>query len=157
MKAQAESPLTSRERLARGLTYSAVGPLDVTRGVVGLGVHSAQTTASEPVSYTHLDVYKRQAVPGALGSPGGGHPARSPIDSPRCFTFFTILRVGSAEDFALPYDRHYDWASSERDRRAARGWALCLIAPCLVQDVSIVREESYVYGANAPKFMASGV
>jgi hypothetical protein len=47
MKAQAESPLTSRERLARGLTYSAVGPLDVTRGVVGLGVHSAQTTASE--------------------------------------------------------------------------------------------------------------
>ena len=47
MKARAESQLTSRERLARGLTYSAVGPLDVTRGVVGLGVHSAQTTASE--------------------------------------------------------------------------------------------------------------
>lgn len=47
MKAQAESQLTPRERLARGLTYSAVGPLDVTRGVVGLGVHSAQTTASE--------------------------------------------------------------------------------------------------------------
>src|SRR5271163_2363436 len=47
MKAKAESRLTPRERLARGLTYSAVGPLDVTRGVVGLGVHSAQTTASE--------------------------------------------------------------------------------------------------------------
>ena len=47
MKAQAESQLTPRERLTRGLTYSAVGPLDVTRGVVGLGVHSAQTTASE--------------------------------------------------------------------------------------------------------------
>ncbi len=47
MKAKAESLLTPRERLARGLTYSAVGPLDVTRGVVGLGVHSAQTTASE--------------------------------------------------------------------------------------------------------------
>ena len=47
MKAEAESRLTPRERLARGLTYSAVGPVDVTRGAVGLGVHSAQTAASE--------------------------------------------------------------------------------------------------------------
>jgi Cell wall synthesis protein CwsA len=47
MKAKAETRLTPRERLSRGLTSSAVGPLDVTRGVVGLGVHSAQTTASE--------------------------------------------------------------------------------------------------------------
>src|SRR6185312_7464971 len=37
---------TPRERLTRGLTYSAVGPVDVTRGVVGLGLHSAQTTAA---------------------------------------------------------------------------------------------------------------
>ncbi len=47
MKTKVESRLTPRERLARGLTYSAVGPLDVTRGVVGLGVQSAQTTTSE--------------------------------------------------------------------------------------------------------------
>jgi len=47
MTARAESRLSPRERLARGLTYSAVGPVDVTRGVVGLGVHSAQATASE--------------------------------------------------------------------------------------------------------------
>ena len=47
MKANTESRLTPRERLARGLTYSAVGPVDVTRGAVGLGVHSAQTAASE--------------------------------------------------------------------------------------------------------------
>jgi hypothetical protein len=47
MSAKAESRLTPRERLARGLTYSAVGPVDVTRGVVGLGVHSAQSTASQ--------------------------------------------------------------------------------------------------------------
>jgi hypothetical protein len=47
MSAKTESRLTPRERLARGLTYSAVGPVDVTRGVVGLGVHSAQSTASE--------------------------------------------------------------------------------------------------------------
>jgi hypothetical protein len=40
MSGKAESRLTPRERLARGLTYTAVGPVDVTRGVVGLGVHS---------------------------------------------------------------------------------------------------------------------
>lgn len=47
MSAKAESRLTPRERLARGLTYSTVGPVDVTRGVVGLGVQSAQSTASQ--------------------------------------------------------------------------------------------------------------
>ena len=46
MSAKAATKLTPRERLSRGLTYSAVGPVDVTRGVVGLGVHSAQSTAS---------------------------------------------------------------------------------------------------------------
>ncbi|AKN15682.1 cell wall synthesis protein CwsA [Mycobacterium haemophilum] len=43
---QTETRLTPRERLTRGLTYSALGPVDVTRGVVGLGVHSARSTAS---------------------------------------------------------------------------------------------------------------
>jgi hypothetical protein len=38
--------LAPRERLSRGLTYTAVGPVDVTRGVVGLSVHSAQAGAS---------------------------------------------------------------------------------------------------------------
>ncbi len=47
MSAKTESRLTPRERLARGLTYSTVGPVDVTRGVVGLGVQSAQSTASQ--------------------------------------------------------------------------------------------------------------
>ena len=47
MSAKTGSRLTPRERLTRGLTYSAVGPVDVTRGVVGLGVQSAQSTASE--------------------------------------------------------------------------------------------------------------
>ncbi|MGO9349308.1 MAG: cell wall synthesis protein CwsA [Mycobacterium sp.] len=46
MSAKTGSRLTPRERLTRGLTYSAVGPVDVTRGVLGLGVHSAQSTAS---------------------------------------------------------------------------------------------------------------
>ncbi len=47
MSAKTESRLTPRQRLARGLTYSAVGPVEVTRGAVGLGVQSAQSTASE--------------------------------------------------------------------------------------------------------------
>jgi hypothetical protein len=47
MSAKTESRLTPRERLSRGLTYSAVGPVDVTRGVVGLGVHSARSTAAQ--------------------------------------------------------------------------------------------------------------
>ena len=46
MIAKAETRLTPRERLARGLTYSAVGPVDVTRGVIGLSVNGAQSTAS---------------------------------------------------------------------------------------------------------------
>ncbi|MCV7410420.1 cell wall synthesis protein CwsA [Mycobacterium florentinum] len=47
MSAKAESQLTPRQRLSRGLTYSALGPVDVTRGVIGLGAHSVQSTASE--------------------------------------------------------------------------------------------------------------
>ncbi|OSC39307.1 cell wall synthesis protein CwsA [Mycobacterium decipiens] len=47
MSEKAETRLTPRERLTRGLTYSAVGPADVTRGLVGLGVHSGQSTAAE--------------------------------------------------------------------------------------------------------------
>ena len=47
MRAKAESRLTPRERLSRGLTYSAVGPVDVTRGVVGLSVNSARSTAAQ--------------------------------------------------------------------------------------------------------------
>jgi hypothetical protein len=38
--------LTPRQRLTRGLKYSTVGPLDVTRGAVGIGVDSAQSSAA---------------------------------------------------------------------------------------------------------------
>jgi hypothetical protein len=46
MRATNHTPLTPRERLSRGLASTAVGPVDVTRGLVGLGVHSAQAGAS---------------------------------------------------------------------------------------------------------------
>jgi hypothetical protein len=46
MRAKNHTRLTPRERLSRGLASTAVGPLDVTRGLVGLGVHSAQSGAS---------------------------------------------------------------------------------------------------------------
>lgn len=47
MSSKADSRLTPRQRLTRGLTYTAVGPVDVTRGVVGLTVNSAQSAATE--------------------------------------------------------------------------------------------------------------
>ena len=46
MSPRNQTQLTPRQRLTRGLAYTAVGPLDVTRGVVGLGLHSAQAGAS---------------------------------------------------------------------------------------------------------------
>lgn len=46
MRAKNHTRLTPRERLSRGLASTAVGPVDVTRGLVGLGVHSAQAGAS---------------------------------------------------------------------------------------------------------------
>lgn len=45
--------LTPRQRLTRGLAYTAVGPLDVTRGVVGLGLYSAQAGASNLRRHYH--------------------------------------------------------------------------------------------------------
>ncbi|HXO46803.1 MAG TPA: cell wall synthesis protein CwsA [Mycobacterium sp.] len=46
MRAKNHTRLTPRERLGRGLASTAVGPVDVTRGLVGLGVHSAHSGAS---------------------------------------------------------------------------------------------------------------
>ncbi|MGH3971431.1 MAG: cell wall synthesis protein CwsA [Mycobacterium sp.] len=47
MSAKTESRLTPRQRLARGLTYSARGPVDIARGVASLGAQSAQSTAAQ--------------------------------------------------------------------------------------------------------------
>ena len=45
MGRKSELKLTSRERLNRGLHYTAVGPVDITRGVVGITAHSAESAA----------------------------------------------------------------------------------------------------------------
>ena len=59
MGAKNHTRLTPQQRLSRGLTYTAVGPVDVTRGIVGLGAHSAQAgrTAlfSLPVDRLNVD------------------------------------------------------------------------------------------------------
>jgi hypothetical protein len=39
--------LTPRQRLTRGLQYTAVGPVDITRGTVGLGLHGAYSAGSD--------------------------------------------------------------------------------------------------------------
>jgi hypothetical protein len=46
MSPKTATRLTPRERLTRGLTYCAVGPVDVTRGTLGLGVSSAHAAAT---------------------------------------------------------------------------------------------------------------
>ena len=46
MSSRTDVRLAPRERLARGLKYSAVGPVDITRGVAGLSANSLQSTAA---------------------------------------------------------------------------------------------------------------
>jgi Cell wall synthesis protein CwsA len=46
MSTKTDDRLTPAQRLTRGLKYTAVGPVDVTRGALGLGVSGAQSSAS---------------------------------------------------------------------------------------------------------------
>ncbi|MBN3511596.1 cell wall synthesis protein CwsA [Mycolicibacterium nivoides] len=46
MTANVDTRLAPRQRLARGLKYSTVGPVDVTRGVVGLTADTVSATAA---------------------------------------------------------------------------------------------------------------
>lgn len=57
MRAKTEIRLTPGQRLSRGLKYSAVGPVDVTRGALGLGVDGAQHSAA-----WIGDVYRRSRL-----------------------------------------------------------------------------------------------
>jgi Cell wall synthesis protein CwsA len=46
MSSKTDARLTPGERLTRGLKYTAVGPVDVTRGTFGLGWQGAHSAAS---------------------------------------------------------------------------------------------------------------
>lgn len=46
MTSKTDSRLTPRQRLGRGLAYTAVGPVDIARGAVGLSAQSLSATAS---------------------------------------------------------------------------------------------------------------
>lgn len=46
MSSKTRVRLTPSQRLGRGLRYSTVGPVDVGRGAVGLGVESVRSSAS---------------------------------------------------------------------------------------------------------------
>jgi hypothetical protein len=46
MSSKTDVQLTPSQRLGRGLKYTAVGPVDVTRGAVGLSVQGAQSAAN---------------------------------------------------------------------------------------------------------------
>ncbi len=46
MSTSTDTVLTPAQRLGRGVRYTIVGPVDITRGTVGLGVSSAASGAS---------------------------------------------------------------------------------------------------------------
>ena len=46
MSSNTEDRLTPSERLGRGLKYSTVGPVDLTRGALGVGLESARSSAA---------------------------------------------------------------------------------------------------------------
>lgn len=46
MSAKTEIRMSPAQRLSRGLKYTAVGPVDVTRGALALGLNGAQSSAS---------------------------------------------------------------------------------------------------------------
>jgi hypothetical protein len=46
MSSKTDARLTPSQRLSRGLKYTAVGPVDVTWGALGLGLNGAQSSAA---------------------------------------------------------------------------------------------------------------
>ena len=46
MTANPETRLAPRQRLARGVKYSTIGPVDITRGVAGIGANTVAATAA---------------------------------------------------------------------------------------------------------------
>ncbi|MDT5017283.1 MAG: hypothetical protein QOD39_3443 [Mycobacterium sp.] len=46
MSSSTDTRLTSGQRFGRGLKYTAVGPVDVTRGALGVGLHSVGSSAA---------------------------------------------------------------------------------------------------------------
>src|SRR5690242_3291439 len=46
MSSKTDIRLSSGQRLGRGLKNTAVGPIDVTRGALGVGLHSVASSAS---------------------------------------------------------------------------------------------------------------
>src|ERR687898_758836 len=64
MSAKTETRLTPGRRLSRGLNYSAVGPVDVTWGALGLGLDGAQSSAA-----WIGDRYRRSRVKDELAAP----------------------------------------------------------------------------------------
>ncbi|MGE2732739.1 cell wall synthesis protein CwsA [Mycolicibacterium vaccae] len=46
MSSKTRLRMTPSQRLTRGLRYTAIGPVDVTMGAVGLGLESARSTAA---------------------------------------------------------------------------------------------------------------
>ena len=82
--------LTPTERIARGLKYTAIGPVDVTRGTVGVGADTAKTTAAWVADRyrsgrlkSQLDSNLASAQEAFAGLPQTFREARKPKRRPR--------------------------------------------------------------------------
>jgi hypothetical protein len=62
MSSKTETRLTPGQRLRRGLAYTAAGPVDVTRGAVGLSAHSLAATAAGIRRRYHDGRLRREVV-----------------------------------------------------------------------------------------------
>lgn len=109
--------LTPRQRLARGLHYTTVGPVDITRGTVGLGLHSAYSVGSglrrryrnsriaEELSAAHEVVARELAAAQevAAGLPQALKEARQPTHRRRRVLVFTTIGVAALAGGAVAF------------------------------------------------------
>ena len=111
------SRLTPRQRLTRGLTYTAVGPVDITRGTVGLSLHSAYSAGgrlrelyrksrvakelSEAQETVARELAAAQEVVASL--PQALQEARKPRHAPSKWVVATAVGVGALAAGAVAF------------------------------------------------------
>jgi hypothetical protein len=97
MGTKTDERLTPGQRLTRGLKYTAVGPVDVTLGTVGLGWRGANSAASSVRERLEKSRLAREVAKGKL--PQALADARKPKRRPRPLLLITagavVLGVGA--------------------------------------------------------------
>ncbi len=107
MSSKTDVRLTPSQRLGRGLKYSAVGPVDVTLGTVGLSVKGAQSAAGRirrSIDKNRIAKELDQAQEVLANLPQAITDARKPKRSRRPLLFIAVGAVvlaGGAVTFSI--------------------------------------------------------